>query len=118
MKYIPTKNMFQIWHNAEERKRFEDAAHDKAKQSFMDGLKEESYKSVDGYKDYLRRYSSADLLQDVIDYRVERDQENEWANHPDISPEQSFEHMVSCFEHIINIDIHIEIIEELDRLGK
>lgn len=118
MTYVPTKNMFQIWHNPAERKAFEDAAHEEAKQSFINGLKHDGWKTIDEYKDYLRKYSSADLFQDVIDCRVERDQEDEWSNHPDITPEQSFLHMVSCFEHIINIDIHNEIIEELDKLGE
>ena len=118
MKYVPTKNMFQIWHNPAERKAFEDAAHEEAKDSFIIGLKNDGYKTIEEYKDYLRGYSSADLLHDVLDYREERDQEDQWANHPDITPEQSFRRMVSCFEHIINIDIHNEVIEELDRLGE
>lgn len=118
MTYVPAKNMFQIWHNPTERKAFEDAAHEEAKDSFIIGLKNDGYKTIEEYKDYLRKYSSADLLQDVLDYRVERDQEDELSNHPDITPEQSFRRMVACFEHIINIDIHNEIIEELRRLGE
>lgn len=118
MTYVPTKNMLQIWHNTAERKAFEDAAHEEAKQSFINGLKHDGWKTIDEYKDYLRKYSSADLFHDVLDYRKERDQEDDWANHPDITPEQSFRRMVSCFEHIINIDIHNEIIEELERLGQ
>lgn len=118
MKYIPTKNMFQIWNSPAERKEFEDAAHDEAKENFMAELKEEGYKSVEEYKDYLLGYSSADLFHDVLEYREERDREDDLSNHPDITPEQSFRHMVACFEHIINIDIHNDIIEQLDRLGK
>lgn len=118
MKYVPTKNMFQIWHNAEERKAFEDAAHEEAKDSFIIGLKNDGYKNIEEYKDYLRGYSSADLFHDALDYRKERYQEDDLANHPDITPEQSFRRMVSCFEHTINIDIHNEIIEELERLGQ
>lgn len=31
MKYVPTKNMFQLRHRPDERKQFEDAAHEEAK---------------------------------------------------------------------------------------
>ena len=118
MKYVPTKNMFQIWHNPAERKAFEDAAHEEAKQSFINGLKHDGWKTIDEYKDYLRGYSSADLFHDVLDYREERDREDDWANHPDITPEQSFRRLVASCEHVINIDIHNEVIEELESEGK
>lgn len=114
MKYIPTKNMFQIWNNPTERKEFEDAAHEEAKENFMAELKEEGYKTLDEYKDYLRTFSDADLFWDIIGYREERDQEGDWANHPDISPEHSFCHMIAYYKHIINIDVHKEVIKEME----
>ena len=113
MKYKPTKNMFQIWDNPSERKAFEDAAHDEARRSFMADLKKEGYKSIEEYKDYLRRFSSADLLQDVLDYREERDREDNLVNYPDITPEKSFCHMIAYYKHIINIDVHKEVIKEM-----
>lgn len=113
MKYVPTKNMFQLRHRPDERKQFEDAAHEEAKEAFLIGLKNDGYKTIDEYKDYLRGFSDADLIHDVIELREDRDQEDDWSNHPDITPEQSFRRMVACYESIINIDIHNEVIEEM-----
>lgn len=113
MKYVPTKNLFELRHSPDERKAFEDAAHEEAKKAFLRSLKDDGYETVKEYKDYLRGFSDADLLHDVFGYREERDQEDDWANNPDITPEQSFRRTVSCWEHIINIDIHNEVIEEM-----
>ena len=113
MEYKPTKNLFQIWDNPSERKSFEDAAHEEARQSFMADLKDDGYKTVDEYKDYLRTFNDADLLWDIIEYREERDQEDGWANYPDITPEKSFCHMIAYYKHIINIDVHKEVIKEM-----
>lgn len=113
MKYTPTKNMFQIWDNPSERKDFMDAAMEEAKQAFMADLKEEGYKTLDEYKDYLRTFSDADLLWDIIGYREDRDQEDEWANHSNITPDKSFHHMIAYCKHIINIDVHKEVIREM-----
>lgn len=118
MEFIPTKNMFQIWHNADERKAFEDAAMKQAQENFITELKEDGHKNIEEYKDYLKGFSSADLFHDVLDYREERDREDDWANHPDITPEQSFRRLVASCEHVINIDIHNEVIEELEAEGK
>jgi len=111
--FTPTKNMFELRHRPDELKAFEDAAHDEAKESFLKGLKDEGYKTVEDYKDYLRSFSDGDLLHDVVGLREERDQEDDWANHPDISPEQSFRRLVACWEHIIDIDIHNDVIESM-----
>lgn len=83
------------------------------KEAFLIGLKNDGYKTIDEYKDYLRGFSDADLIHDVIELREDRDQEDDWSNHPDITPEQSFRRMVACYENIINIDIHNEVIEEM-----
>ena len=118
MEFTPTKNMFQIWHNTDERKAFEDAAMAEARENFIAELKEEGYKNIEEYKDYLKGFSSADLFHDVLDYREERDREDAWAYPPVITPEQSFRRLVASCEHVINIDIHNEVIEELEAEGK
>lgn len=111
--FTPTKNLFELRHRPDERKAFEDAAHDEAQETFLKGLKDEGHKTVEDYKDYLRSFSDADLFHDVVELREERDQEDDWANNPDITPEQSFRRLVACLEHIIDIDIHNEVIEEM-----
>lgn len=113
MEFIPTKNLFQVWHNADERKAFEDAALKQAQEDFIAELKEEEFRSVGQFKDFLRDFDKGDLRHDVFEMTDEAEDERIRAGHPDITPEQSFRRLVDSFKIEESIRIHKEVIEEI-----
>lgn len=113
MKYVPTKNLSQVWFRIGERKEFEDAAEKVAKEEFLKELKDEDCSSIAAYKSYLKEFTLGDLMHDIYELQDERDDEQIRAGNPDITPEQSFRRLVESYKHMINIDIHNEVIAEM-----
>lgn len=110
--FKPTKNLAQVWHNVDERKTFEDAALKQAKGNFIAELKEEEFRSVEQFKDFLRDFDEGDLRHDVFEMTEEAEDERVLAGHPDITPEQSFRRLVDSLEIEESIRIHKEVIAE------
>ena len=113
MKYVPTKNLAQVWHRPDERKEFEDAAEKVAKEQFVKTLGYDGYNSIEEFKEYLREFSDADLMHDVYEMQEEADDERCTAGCPDSNPEDSFWRLVSAIETELNIQVHKEVIAEM-----
>ena len=114
MKYVPTKNLSQVWYNLAERKEFEAAAEEAAKEEFLKELKDEDCRSVDDYKSYLAaEFSDGDIAHDMYELQDERDDEQVLAGHPDITPEQSFNRLVESYVKDLYVQAHWQVLESL-----
>lgn len=110
MKYVPTKNLADVWHYPDERRAFEDAAWQQAKIDFVIELKDDGYNSVEEYKTYLKEFSDADLSHDIIGLQEERDNQQVLAGHPDITPERSFNRLVESYIKSLYIEAHDDVL--------
>lgn len=108
--FKPTKNLSQVWYYSDERKAFEDAAWTKAQTEFLEGLKDEEYRSVADYKEFLKEFTEADLNHDIIELQEERDDLQVSAGHPDITPERSFQLLVESYVKSLDIEAHDEVL--------
>lgn len=110
MKYVPTKNLAQVWYYPDERKAFEDAAWAKAKEEFLKELKYEEYRSVSDYKEFLEEFTEADLNHDIIELQEERDDLQVSAGHPNISPERSFDRLAESYVKSLYIEAYDDVL--------
>lgn len=110
MKYVPTKNLSQVWYNLAERKEFEAAAEEAAKEEFLKELLDEEYRSVADYKEFLKEFTKADINHDIIELQEERDDLQVSAGHPDITPERSFQLLVESYVKSLYVQAHDEVL--------
>lgn len=110
MKYVPTKNLAQVWYYPDERKTFEDAAWAKAQEEFLKELLDEEFRSVLDYKEFLKEFTDGDLNHDMLELQEERDDLQVSAGHPDITPEQSFNRLVDSYVKSLYVEAHDEVL--------
>lgn len=110
MKYVPTKNLAQVWYYPDKRKAFEDAAWAKAQEEFLKELLDEEYRSVADYKEFLKEFTEADINHDIIELQEERDDLQVSAGHPDITPERSFQLLVESYVKSLYVQAHDEVL--------
>lgn len=110
MKYVPTKNLAQVWCKFDEFRAFEDAAWAKAKEEFLKELKDEEYRSVADYKEFLKEFTEADLNHDIIELQEERDNLRVSAGHPDITPERSFQLLAESYVKSLYIEAYDDVL--------
>ena len=95
--FQPSKNFHHTWMNMAECAVFKQAAMKEAKERFNGLLAEESFDSVEQLKETLREYGEVELYERAFFMESEADDLLERAGDPDISPETSFEFLVSAF---------------------
>lgn len=110
MKYVPTKNLAQVWYRPDEREAFESAAWAKAQEDFLKELLDEEFRSIADYKEFLKEFTEADLNHDILELQEERDDLQVSAGHPDISPEKSFDRLVESYVKSLYVQAHDEVL--------
>lgn len=109
--FTPTKNFAQVWSIPDERYAFGDAALAQAKEDFPKKLKEEGYSSVEEYKNYINEMDEDDILLTICNYQNGWELYHMMATNPDISPDKSFNNLVTAYIKTLFAQVSIEVLD-------